>query len=646
MSSLLFDKTQLVNLEYSLPKEIILANPDGAYSNTTIIGCNTRKYHGLLIAPVRSIDGGRHVFLSNLHETVIQHGQEFNLGINKYPGEYNPKGHKYARYFEMSPVVKMVYRVGGVVLQKELLLLQDEARIMVRYTLLEAHSPTTLRLKPFLAFRSIHALSKSNMFANMRIGKANNGFSSRLYSEYPELFMQTSRKSSFTAAPDWYLNVQYPKEEIRGYEHDEDLFVPGFFEMPIRQGEPVVVTAGFNPTPTNQLSRKFDAVVKDNEVRGSMISMLSHSAQLFIQNREKGPEIISGYPWFGRWGRHSFIALPGLVLSRGQKELAVTILKTMEKRRKGAVFPDHSPDFTKPVHRAADTSLWFIWAVQQLCGPEGKSSEYFNTFSGSIYAIISAYLERKVDGIQIDERGLLHAYTEGKALTWMDSYLDGKPVTQRPGYAIEINALWYNAVCFAEAGAKHTQNKRMIKKLSGLKEKLDESMTMFWDDDRGYLADYIFEDKAKWDVRPNMLLAVAMPCSPYSDEQKNAVLEVVRQELLTDKGIRSLSPRSADFKQSYEGDHHKRDLAYHQGTVWPWLLGSFAGAWLKIHGESGRSFVAGILENFEEEMLEHGLGMVSEVHDGSPPHRACGAIAFASSVGELLRIQELLTNLG
>lgn len=645
MSYLKFDKTQLVNLEYSLPKEILIANQLGAYCNSSIVGCNTRKYHGLLVVPIKEIDGGRHVLLSTLHETIIQHNQDFNLGINKYPGEYSPKGHKYARWVETDPVFKIVYRVGGVVIQKEILLEESESRLHIRYTLQEATSPTVLRLKPFVAFRNIHKLSHANMYANSRTESIPNGFKIRLYSEYPELFMQTSKKSKFVVAPDWYYQVEYSKEKIRGYDFREDLFVPGYFEMTIRKGESVVFTAGLCQVTPNQIKRRFGKVFESRSSWTSFEDVLRDSALKYIQKRGENYEILSGFPWFGRWGRHLFIALPGLLLTQGKFELAEKILLGMSRRLRGGLFPDHSPDVNNPVYGTADTSLWFIWAVQQYALATGDKKKAFKLFGEVINDILDAYSENQIDGIELHENGLIHAFVEGKALTWMDSYIDGQPVTQRPGYVVEVNAMWYNALCFALEGAKIQKSELRIKKLTNLIEKAGNSfIDTFWDESKAYLADYVFNGEADWDVRPNQIFAAAFPYSPLNEEQRKSVLDLLTRELLTPKGLRTLSPRSENFKQSYEGDHNKRDLSYHQGTVWPWLFGFFAEAWLKLHEDQGKEFIMKIVQGFEEDMTEHGVCNISEVYDGSPPHRACGAISFASSVAELLRVINILSN--
>ncbi len=644
MSYLKFDKTQLVNLEYSLPKEILLSNEIGVYCSSTLVGCNTRKYHGLLVAPVPSIDGGKHVLLSNIHETVIQHEQEFNLGISKYPGQYNPKGHKYARWFESDHLPTIVYRVGGVVIQKELLLVEKEARIMIRYTLLEAKSPTKIRIKPFLAFRSIHKLSKTNMFANQRVAEIPNGIKSRLYQEYPDLFIQCSKKAEFVSAPDWYLNIEYSKEKLRGYDYQEDLFVPGYFEMDIKKGQSIVVSAGLDEVSTAGLNRRFTVLSAKVETRKNFDEWLAYAAAGFVRKSDASVEVVPGYHWFGRWGRYALISLPGISSSTDNANFPIEVLTSMIKMMKDGMLPDHSIDINNPVYGSADTSLWFIWALQQLSGMGHSKEKLFKKFRGPIISILSAYSEGRIPGIEVHDNGLVHAYLPGKALTWMDSYVDGQAVTQRPGYAIEINALWYNALSFVIDAATSGSNSDLIRQWIKIKENIEANFeAMFWDYKNGTLYDYVYQGVPNSDVRPNMLLAVSMKYCPLPDEYKKTVLDQVRQELLVRRGIRSLSPRSVDFKPTYEGAHHIRDLAYHQGTVWPWLTGAFAEAWLGIYGEEGVKLIKALFQNFEEDLNEHGIGMISEVYDGNPPHRACGAISFSSSVGELLRVKYLLS---
>jgi predicted glycogen debranching enzyme len=284
-----------------------------------------------------------------------------------------------------------------------------------------------------------------------------------------------------------------------------------------------------------------------------------------------------------------------------------------------------------------------IWALQQY-GTYLKDNNYvWNTFGPAIKQVLEAYRSGINQGIKMQDDGLLSAYKPNLALTWMSAYLNGLPVTQRPGLAVEVNALWYNAICFAVQAAKKAGDVTFVdqwKELPALiKQKFQET---FWSEEKQYLADYVFEGQQNWDVRPNQVIAVSMPNSPLEDEQKRAVLEIVQSELLTPKGLRTLSPRHEDYKTSYEGDHETRDLAYHQGTVRPWLLGHFAEGWLNLYGKSCKHFINALVHNFEEDMFEHGLGTISEVYDGNPPHNPCGAISSAASVAEVLRVMYLL----
>jgi predicted glycogen debranching enzyme len=643
MSFLQFDKTQLINLEYSLSKEIILANPSGAYASSTIVGCNTRKYHGLLVAPVTSLDGGRHVFLSSLDETIIQHDQEFNLGIHKYPGEYYPKGHKYARWFEMDPVWKMVYRVGGVVLHKEILLDEKEPRLLVRYTLQDAHSHTVLRIKPFLAFRNIHSLSKANMLADTRIQSCNNGVMMKLYAGYPKLYLQTSKKVEFIPAPDWYFKIEYLKEMRRGYDYQEDLFVPGFFQTSIKPGDSIVLAAGFEELVPAGLKKRFAVQAEKMPERETFEDVLKHTAGSFIIEVDNQKEIISGYHWFGAWGRNCWIALPGLTIAAGKPELFEVMATSLVKKIKDGLFPNHSPDRNRPIYRGVDGSLWMIWAISQYSEFLNDPGYIWAKFGDKIREVLNAYREGIHKSIQMQETGLLWAYQPNTALTWMSAYTDGKPVTQRPGLVVEVNALWYNAVCFALHLAEETNDQDFTSQWKDIPELIRQNFVeTFWEPEKNYLADYCFEGEKNWDVRPNQVIAVSMPYSPLTEEQQRGILECVQNELLTPKGLRTLSPRHEDFKISYEGDHLSRDQAYHQGTVRPWLLGHFAEGWLRLYGKSGKHFVQSLVRNFEEDMFEHGLGTISEVYDGNLPHSPCGAISSAASVAEILRIMYLL----
>jgi predicted glycogen debranching enzyme len=644
MSYIKFDKTQLVNLEYSLKREVLRSNRAGSYAYTTLICCNTRKYHGLLACPIENLDGGTHMLLSSLDETIIQHNSFFNLGIHKYPGTYEPKGHKYIRDFDLEPNLSLIYRVGGVVLKKELILVTTEERILIRYTLLDAHSPTKIRFKPFLAFRNIHSLSKANLNADRKYTEVENGIKIRLYNGYPYLYMQFSKKPEYVHVPDWYYNIEYPEERERGYEYHEDLFVPGYFELPIRKGEVIVFSAGTSPCKTRSLNRQFDKELKSRIKRDSFESCLINAAQQFFKYKDKKQvEIIAGFPWFGSWGRDTFIALPGLTLPQNKLDDFKAVLQTMVSRMKGPFFPNTGYG-ENTVYNSVDAPLWFFWALQQYCEFARCYKQAWKEFGKVIKKILYSFREGTEFNIKMHENGLLWQGVPGMALTWMDAIVQGKPVTPRIGFAVEINALWYNAIMFSLKLAKIARDRQFLIDWIEIPQLIEKNFVeMFYDNTKGYLADVVTYDYKDWSVRPNQVFATSLPYSPIKDLQiKRNILNKIQKELLTPKGLRTLSPSHPDYKPRYYGNQCERDLAYHQGTVWPWLLGAFAEGLFRIDGKAALPLIEKLYHGFEEDMIVHGIGTISEVYDGDPPHNPNGAVSQAWSVAELLRIKMMI----
>ena len=641
MSYLKFEKSELVNLEYSLSRELTRSNRAGSYAATTIIGCNTRKYHGLLVCPLEEMDGEHHVLLSTLDATVVQHNKEFNLGIHKYEGDhYVPKGHKYVREFDTTVASYLVYRVGGVLLSKEVMLVSKEEQVLVRYTLLEAQSDTLLRLQPFLAFRNFHALSKSNLYANTRYTEVKNGIMSRLYEGYPGLYMQCSKSAEFVPVPDWYFNIEYMEEQKRGYDYKEDLYVPGYFEMPIKKGESIVFSASTSEIAPGELKKKFTSEVKQRISKDSLKECLLNAAQQFIVRKEGSTEIKAGFPWFGTWGRDTFMALPGLTLSTGNFNTALEVIDSMVARMKNGLFPNTAIK-GKPAFNSSDAPLWFIRALQLY---EKYDPEYdiWKKYGKAIKEVLETYRSGESGIIRMTENGLIHAEEDGNALTWMDAMIDGQLVTPRPGYVVEVNALWYNAVSQALQWSEK-RDRTFFKTWSHLPELIRNSFVdQFWDPERAYLADYVIGDYKDFSVRPSQVIAVSVDHSPLTSEMKKSILDVVEGELLTPRGLRSLSPKNEAYKGVYEGNQEKRNRAYHQGTVWPWFLEHYVEGVLQVHKKTGLSQVKNIFDGFEKEMSTRGIGSISEIYDGNPPHMGRGSISQATGVAALLRINEMI----
>ena len=643
MAYLKFNKDELVNLEYSLKREVLATNRAGGYMSSTIICCNTRKYHGLLIVPVDEFGGENHVLLSALDETVIQHGQAFNLGIHKYPGNYEPRGHKYIVDFEYEPVYTLTYRGGGVILKKEIVLVHNEDQVLIRYTLVDAHSETTLRLKPFLAYRNIHALSKANMMANTKYQEVENGIRSKLYNGFPALNMQVSKKNEFIATPDWYYNVEYTEERNRGYDFREDLFVPGYFEFPIKKEESIIFSASVEPVTTARLKTKFQRLVEARAPRNSFENCLKYSASQFIVRKGKDTEVVAGYPWFGRWGRDTFIALPGVTLAANKDtKTCKEVLDTMVRELQNGLFPNIGKD-QNASYNSVDAPMWFFKAVQEYACAVHDDAAVWKSYGAKMKAVLKAYREGVNQYVKMVDNYLIWADEPGKALTWMDAIVGGVPVTPRGGYQVEINALWYNAICYTLELARKAGDTRFVKEWEKMPELVKESFVkIFWNHEKGYLADFVNGGGQNVYVRPNQVIACSLEYSPISDDMKRGVLDVVKSELLTPKGLRTLAPKNIHYEGTYEGDQATRDHAYHQGTVWPWLIGPYIEANFRLYGKKFVKTAKELLGGFEEDMTVYGVCSIGEIYDGNPPYAPNGCISQAWSVGEILRCMALI----
>lgn len=645
MGFIKFDKNELINLEYSLTKEMLRSNRAGSFSCNTIIGCNTRKYHGLLICPQPLLGNSIHVLLSKLDETVIQRDAEFNIGINRFPGTYSPKGHKYVRDFSADIIPMITYRVGGVVLTKETMFVTEQEKVMIRYTLVEAQSPTTLRIKPFLAFRNIHSLSKKNIYLDTKYEAVPNGIKTRMYDGYSPLFMQLSKnKAEYIHSPDWYNDLEYYHEMDRGYEYLEDLYVPGFFEFPIKKGESVIFCAGTQEINPTLISKYFNKELKARTPRNSFENCLVNSAEQFFYNHSQGTDILAGYPWYDRIGRYTFISLPGLSLAHSNEKACKAVLDTMVSQMSGPFFPETGRGEQTRFH-SADTALWFIWAVQQCCCQGKDPAKTWKLYGKVIKNILEAYAGGN-HLLAMRNNNLLYISPDFPAVTWMNATVNGKPVTPRFGYVSEINALWYNAIRFALQAAGDAGDKAFTSKWEPIAESIPTAFEeVFWNADTRYLADFVTDHFTDAAIRPNAVIAASMPFSPLKEAHVKKILDVAMRQLLTPKGLRTLPPDNPFYKGRYKGNEWQRDQALHQGTVHPWLLGHFAEAYLKIYKENGVDFVQKLYDNFHEDMTVDGVGTLSELYDGDPPHRSRGAISFAANVAELLRIKELTDRL-
>ena len=640
MSYLRFDKTLMTNLEESLPREILRTNRSGAYHCSTIVDCNTRKYHGLLVIPVPELDDENHVLLSSLDETVIQHGAEFNLGLHKYHGDnYSPRGHKYIREYECDKVPTTIYRVGGVILKKEKVFVHHENRILIRYTLVDAHSETTLRLRPYLAFRSVRQYTHENSQASRKYEEVENGIKTRMYPGYPELYMQLSKENEFKFVPDWYRGIEYPKEQERGYDFNEDLYVPGYFEVSIKKGESVTFSGATSPIETETLNQLFADEAEQRTPRDNFHHCLINASHQFLNKQDGEYYILAGYPWFKCRARDMFVSLPGLTLAINETDKFEAIMTTAQK----AIYDFmHDEESELKIYELDDPDvlLWMVWTIQQYAKMESR--EAAKEKYGKLLKDVMDYLAAsKHPNLKVHDNGLVYSSGRDKAITWMNSTADGKPVVPRTGYIVEFNALWYNALHFV--ADLLSDDRGFADYLLQFAQKAGHSFVETFLNEYGYLLDYVDGNMMDWSVRPNMLFTVAFDYSPLNAQQKKSVVDIVTKELLTPKGIRSLSPKSGGYNPNYVGPQHQRDYAYHQGTAWPWLSGFYFEAYLRIYKMSALGFIERQLIGYEDEMVSHCIGSMPELFDGNPPFRGRGAVSFAMNVAEIQRVLYLLS---
>jgi len=644
MSALTFDKNELGNLEYSLQREVLSTDRMGGYMSTTIVCCNTRRYHGLMVAP---IDGSEqtYVLLSSLDETIVQHDQSFNLAIHRFRGVYEPRGHKYITDFQYTPTPTITYRVGGAILRKELLWIHRRTQLMIRYTLLDAHSETTLRLRPFLAYREKEALTHANMEANGRSYPVINGVRNRLYDGYPWLYLQfDTSDAEFIAAPDWYYRFEYPQELQRGYDGYEDLLTTGYFEVPLAKGQSVIFSASVEAMESgDEIRERFAGAYARREDKIDFRSLLRHSARQFVIRRPDGrAEVMAGYPWLtAQIGREAFMALPGITLEQNHKEDCMAVLD-------GLCAAMHDGDFTgtaSALHEA-DAPLWFFYTLQELQHEIGETAVW-ERYGAAMRAILERY-RRGVDGrIALRDNGLVWAADPHEALTWMDSYVDGRPVTPRNGYQVETNALWYNAVCYTLELARMAGDKTFADRWSSMPDLIRSSfLETFWLEEEQYLADFADDTQRNRFIRPNMIVACGLDYTMLSEEQTVGVIRTVNQHLLTPKGLRTLSPRNPLYNGIYDGDDRTRSHAAMNGTVWVWPIPFYVKACYGLYGSRYTATVEQLLGNYEEDIQYHGIGSISKMYDADPPYTPKSAISYAWSVGAVLQLYRLMARYG
>ncbi len=614
-------------------KEWVLANGLGGYSSSTVLGINTRKYHGLLIATTNP-PWGRKLLLSKLEEELEVGGEVYPLSSNFYPGVVHPQGYLYLSEFRLFPFPTFVYTLSSVKVEKRIVMPHGFNAVMVNYRV-AGEGEWRLRIFPLLNCRDVHSLTKKGEIVfeeeqvrggvRMSVSGEEIYLGSDLARYIPSDLPETNR---------WYLNMEYPEERERGYPFREDHYCPGCFEFRGREASLHLVVAGgwrgeeawrsLLQDPPLVLQREERRQLEVTSARRELFPLLL-AADSFFAETPKGTFILAGYHWFSTWFRDALISLPGLALLTGRYLLAREVLLTIASMEKGGMLPNFVED-GRVDFGAADSSLWLFYALH-------KYLSY--TDDTSILQVMTPVLRRIVlacvkgtAAAKMDKDGLLSV---PPGYTWMDARVGGVPVTPRGGKPVEVNALWYNSLRLMEvlgervAGAPSPEEVR------------DNFLRQFWDEGRGYLCDVVCGESRDWSLRPNQIFALSLPFPLITEKERaSRILSLLWNKLLTPVGLRSLSPDDPHYRGRYLGDVFSRDAAYHQGTVWGWLIGPFVTALIRFgwERETGRRLLAPLMTKHLEEA---GLGTISEIFDGDPPHLPKGCISQAWSVAEVLR---------
>jgi predicted glycogen debranching enzyme len=639
MSEIRFDRSVCGNPAESLQREWLQTNGLGGFSSSTIAGANTRRYHGLLMAATEP-PAVRNLLLSKLEETLIVGGQRFELSVNLYTGAVHPEGYRHLSEFRVDPFPIWTFEAGGVTVEKRVFMVQGENTVVVEY---EANSDCQLELRPLIAFRGYHSLTHANSSLNGNLNQSDGLFSIHPYGDLPELYVAHNART-LERRGHWYYHFEYPIERERGLDFQEDLFCPCVLEFDLAPGKPAITIAS---TVTHSASEA--AGLKANEIRrhlaassglNPLSAILSNAADQFIVRRGKLFTVIAGYPWFTDWGRDTMIALPGLTLATGRFDVARDILLAFAECLDQGMLPNVFPDAGgTPEYNTVDATLWFFEAIRQYLERTNDVEFVRTRIYDRLKDIIQWHLRGTRYGIHVDTDGLLIAGDSNTQLTWMDARVDGRAVTPRSGKPVEIQALWYNAVRFTARLARDFGEDEVCASHDNLAARAAASFNnTFWNEEAGCLYDAVDGDRRDPSMRPNQAIALSLGYCAIPEGRARSILAAVERHLLTPVGLRTLAPFEPGYRGKCTGSIPDRDGAYHQGTVWPWLLGPFLAADLRFNGDAARERVRERLEPLRQFVLTRGTGQIPEIFDGDAPHEPRGCFAQAWSVAEILRL--------
>jgi predicted glycogen debranching enzyme len=645
-----------------LDYEWLETNCLGGYSSSTILNCHTRKYHGLLVADLKQ-NSNRFVTLSKFDEQIEYEGQNFYLTYHYYePGVYVPFDDKdiLAFDFAQNPCPSWKFKHENFEIHKSLQMIHGENTVLIKYSFFSSSEKVIkIKLRPLFAQRNFHQVACENNSANLKPQLIDQGIKVRLYEGLPEVFITLDQAYSFINDDCWYKNFRYVQEVARGYPAREDLACPGLFEINVKPGDTFFLRVSLENQSKaaaqswqaeserrNNLSKhkKPDllSTVK-NLIKSDCIDTMARQLdlaadQFVIKTADNNYSIIAGYHWFGEWGRDTMISLPGLLLGRDPEFKSRKILKRFLNHKKNGLVPNIISD--NPSYNSVDASLWLFWTVQELAASMQDYSWIKRDFWEDLLDIFEHFSYSKTTKVKCLDNGLIESGSEEDSLSWMDACLDGHSVIPRRGCLVEINALWYNTVCFTAELGRLFGHSTIVEQANCIKLKIQESFTRtFYIREKAYLGDYFCNGMLNTQIRPNQVFAASLPYSPISKEQAVNVIRTIDKYLLTPFGLRTLSPEDPAYQGIYSGDVKQRDQAYHNGTVWPWLLGAYGDVLFKITDKAkAKKKIREIIKNFHGHINQFGMNSISEIFDGEFPHTARGCVAQAWSVAELRRL--------
>lgn len=642
-----FGKDICTSYEEATSREWLETNGIGGFASGTISGANTRRYHGLLTAATKP-PLGRITMLSKIEETVTIDGEEFELSANQYPGAVSPHGYQYLASFRLDPFPIWTYSLGKVDIEKRIFMVNGQNTTVVQYSVRSKarfkRRAISLSVRPMLSFVDYHQLRHQTDSFNTDLTISDGLIEIKPVAEMPPLcFSHNGTEVAKTGY--WYRNFEYPIEQERGFDFQEDLFQP--FEISFDLGTSASLIISIDPgidaadaagLERSEIKRR-KALVKKGAAKNALSKQLVLAADQFIVKRGEGHTVIAGYPWFSDWGRDTMIALPGLTLSTGRPEIARDILLEFARNVSQGMLPNRFPDAgDEAEYNTVDATLWFFEAVRAYVEETGDLKFVRQNLYEVMADILAWHLRGTRYGIHVDTDGLLYAGEPGVQLTWMDAKVGDHVITPRTGKPVEIQALWYNALRIMEDLALHFGDDEDKSRYDSMADLAKLSFNgAFWNNEEDCLYDVVENGSRDGSVRPNQIFAVSLPYAMLDADKAKAVVDKVEEELLTPVGLRSLSPRDPKYIPIYIGSPLERDSAYHQGTVWAWLIGGFVDAYRKVYPDR-EDRVAAILSGFERHLHEAGVGQMSEIFDAEPPHAPRGCPAQAWSVAEVLRV--------